>query len=374
MKLAFWKKSREKAAEQKPAAPAVAVAEEKKAPAAPTSAQNIETLRELLKGLTGETDPNSQDVKFLRSAFAKASGAVLADPSLVTEETFRAFADYAVSVKDKELRQEAMSALGTLTVRNAVYSDIGIPVLIAALDDKSADVRFSALNSLSDIGKTNASQTAKIFDTFVAAADTAKLDIREGAIVGLATLALKSEIHADMAIEVLVAALARDPAHDAAQSYTGRNRAALGLGQIGLAYPAKLDAAIKGLTPGLSDTDIFVQYRVIESLGEIGRKHEDKKDGIVESLTKAKEKAIYAVNVKLDSAINTLRPPVKPVKTPEQIEAERAREEENQKALAASKAKIEEESRLKAQAEAQKKQRHEGIRTLANKLPGAALK
>ena len=109
MKLAFWKKSKEKAAEQKPAAPAVAVAEEKKAPAAPTAAENVETLRELLKGLTSETDPNSQDVKFLRSAFSKAASVVLADPALVTEETFKAFADYAVSVKDKELRQEAMS-------------------------------------------------------------------------------------------------------------------------------------------------------------------------------------------------------------------------------------------------------------------------
>jgi len=374
MKLAFWKKSKEKAAEQKPAAPAVAVAEEKKAPAAPTAAENVETLRELLKGLTSETDPNSQDVKFLRSAFSKAASVVLADPALVTEETFKAFADYAVSVKDKELRQEAMSVLGTLTVRNAVYSDIGIPLLTAALDDKSAEVRFAALNALVETGKTNAGQAPKIVEILVGVAASAKLDVREGAIAGLTALALKYESHADKTIEVLTSALAKDPAGDAAQSYTARNRAALGLGHIGLAYPAKLDAALKGLTPGLADPDIFVQYRTIESLGDIGAKHEDKKDGIVESLTKAKEKAIYAVNVKLDSVIHSLRPPAKPVKTPEEIEAEKKRAEESEKALAASKAKIEEDSRLKAQAEAQKKQRHEGIKTLANKLPGAALK
>jgi len=374
MKLAFWKKSKE----EKPAVAAatVAVAEEKKEapPAAPTAAENIETLRELLKGLTAENDPNSQDVKFLRSAFSKAASTVLADPSLVTEETFKAFADYATAVTDKELRQEAMSALGTLTVRNAVYSDIGIPLLTAALDDKSADVRFSALNALVDTGKSNASHAPKIVDILVNVAASAMLDVREGAIGGLTTLALKYEAHADKELEVLPAALAKDPSKDAAQSYTGRNRAAYGLGQIGLAYPAKIDAAIKSLTPGLKDADTFVQYRVIESLVDLGRKDETKIEGIVESLKKAKEGAIYIVNVKLDGAVSTLRPPAKPVKTPEEIEAERAREEASRKAQAEAQAKAEEAARQKAQAEAQKRQRHEGLKTLANKLPGAALK
>lgn len=376
MKLAFWKKSKDKAAEEKPAAPAVAVAEVKKeAPPAPTAAENTETLRDLLKGLAEEKDPTSQDAKFLRSAFSKAASAALADPALVTEETFTAFASYASSVKDKDLRQEAVSALGALTVRSAAFSAIGIPVLAAALDDKIAEVRSTALNALSDIGKTNNSQTEKVFGLFVAAADTStSMDVREGAIVGLATMALKQESLADKAIEVLAAALARDPKHDAAQSYTGRNRAAFGLGQLGLAWPAKLDAAIAGLTTGLTDPDTFVQYRTIESLDEIGRKHEDKKDGIVAHLTKAKEKAIYIVNVKLDSAINTLRPPAKPQKSPEEIEAERVREEASQKAQAEAKAKAEEAARQKSIAEAAKKQRFDGIKNLANKLPGTALK
>lgn len=375
MKLAFWKKSKE----EKPVVRAddtVADGEAKEdvAPPPPTAAENIEILRELLKQLTAEQAPNSQDVKFLRSAFSKATSTVLADPALVTEETFKAFADYAVTVKDKELRQEAFSALGRLTSRNASYSDIGIPLLTTAIDDTSAEVRSSALNALVDTGKTNAGHAAKIVDILVNVATSAKLEVREGAIGGLTTLALKYEVHADKALEVLTAALAKNPSKDVSQSYTGRNRAAHCLGQIGLAFPAKIDAAIKGLTPGLKDADIFVQYRTIASFVELGRKDETKIDGIVEKLKAAKEDAIYIVNAKLDSAISTLRPPAKPVKTPEEIETEHAHEEAKLKAQAEAQAKADEAVRQKAEAEAQKKQRHDGIRLLANKLPGIQLK
>ena len=80
------------------------------------------------------------------------------------------------------------------------------------------------------------------------------------------------------------------------------------------------------------------------------------------------------MNAKLDSAISTLRPPAKPVKTPEEIETEHAHEEAKLKAQAEAQAKADEAVRQKAEAEAQKKQRHDGIRLLANKLPGIQLK
>ncbi|TAL38598.1 MAG: hypothetical protein EPN97_03620, partial [Alphaproteobacteria bacterium] len=349
MKFPFRKKPKAATAEAKPVADAAAQgAEAKPADETPGPAQSGQVIRELLNSLAQEKAEGVAEIKLLRAAFFKASRAVLEDEALANEENVKALEEYTKAVKNPDLRADAVSALGSLALRYPAYGDRAIQVLAGALNDTVADVRCYAVFGLNDLGQASKERAATVTDMLVAAAASPHNDVREAVMTGLTALAVKYENCAGKAVQTLAGALAANPTENrSAQGYMVRNKAAEGLGEIGLAHASKLDDAIKGLTPALADKDIFVQYRVIDALHAIGLKNEPAKDGIIASLEKTKEGAIYVVKEKISGVISSLRPPAKPEKTPEEAEAERVKAEERRQAAESAAAKQAEATRQK---------------------------
>lgn len=379
MKLKFWKK--ESQADEKPAAEEAviedrdAVEEQQNEPPKPEPAVSETQIRDLLSRIAAEKDLNTGDVKLMSAAFAKAASAVLDNESLAGEETLKAFSEFASEIENTDLRYAAVARLGALAVKYPAHAGEAVGILTKALDDPEADVRHSAVFALKDIAETNADHSGAIFDTLVKATESEHQDLCEEAVKCVTGLAVANEGYADKATEILTALLAKEPSKDKArQEYKLRIDVARRLGAIALAHDSQVDKAIEALAAGLKDDEIFVRHRTIESLEKIGAKHADKVDGIVEMLEKGKEGATFVVEGKINRAVMALKPPKEPEKTPEEIAAEKKAAEEREKKIAEETAKKAAEAQAKKDAETARKERMDGIKTLANKLPGKALK
>jgi hypothetical protein len=374
MKFPFTKKSKQ-------AAPAADVAVATPPPAAPPPEAAKEeilppgrVIADLLATISQVPLEAGQDIKPLRAAFSKAARAMLGDASLATEETIGAVATYSRAVQNPELRGDTVTNLGALAVKYPAFADRALAALAPALDDGNLDVRTAAVAALRDIARTNKDKEGAVADLFVSGSAGTRIDLREGSVTGLVAIAVVSEEQAGKAVAALGAVLARDPAGDTAlQPYRARNLAAKGLAEIAVARPVQVDAALKGLLPGLNDKDLFVRYSAVDGLRSIGATYEPKQAEIVDALQKAQKDAILVLQNKIDGAIRALRPPAPKQQTPEEAAAEVQRQEASRKAAEAAAAQHTETLRVKQQAEAEKKNRLATIKQLANKLPGAAI-
>lgn len=350
-------------------------AEEAKEPEA-SPAEQAADIQELLARITETEKPSPTERKLLQKAFDKASRTVLADPEVATDETLDAFNNSAPVLEDEELRGDAIARLGWIAAKYPQIAEKAMVNLAEARNDANAEIRESALNGITAVGMSNPDMMAKAHALLSEGLDNRQPDVRIKAIGGLNSLTMKNEELAGDTVAAFGKVLAKKPDTEedgTIQPYQGRIAAARKLGELGIAFPAQKDAVVAALIPGLDDEEIFTKYRTIESLIQVGKAYEDTIDTIVDAMDKAKEGQIYIVQQKLAGAMHTLKPPPEPVKTPEELEAERKAEEASAKAAEEAAKRVKEEQEKKAAAEKQKKDRFESIKTLANKLPGAKL-
>jgi hypothetical protein len=344
-------------------------------PKEPTSAERSEQIIDLISRITNEQAGGVQEVKFLTKAFVKAANAVLNDPSLASEKTFKAFINYASSVTDPDLRYEAISRVGSLAKKYSDHSEVALGTLSDAITDADEDVRHIAMHSLKDMAVTNEKISQKVFDIFEGAIKSPYRNVRDNAVMGLTALAVNDNKFSKNAIELLTQTIKEGPGDNpSAQLYKVRIQASKRLGEIALTNEDNASLTLEGLNTALYDEDLFVRYRAIESLTGIADQYDESKETILEMLKDAQKGTIFVVKQKIDSAILHIDPPPEPVKSPEQIEAERKEAEERQKAIEEQRKKQAEIEKQKALAESEKKARMEDIKNIANALPGPAIK